>query len=115
MRLTVTPSVVCWWPVFGEVLAKVTEAAWYRVNIGFRLNPADVDGQYEMTDGVQHYAGAPDWGHARPSAMWKLAAGTAYTCELTSNGRSGGTWQYYRGGGVGQGHLFMFSPGTVPR
>ena len=115
MQLVLRPSINCWWPVSGEALLKVLDAVWYRANVGLQLSPADVDGVTLMTDGAMHHSGATDWSHGSPSALWKLAAGTTYTCQMGVAGTSGGTWQHYRGGGGSQGHMYIFSPGIVPR
>jgi hypothetical protein len=124
MQLFVVSPYDSWWPVFGEVLAKTLDAGWFRFNVKLRLllwngasyvESSDAFGVNKPTDGIMHHSGASDWNHGRPHGMFALTAGSSYSVQMVFDGSTGGTWQYYHGGGLTVGHTYIWSPGLIRR
>jgi hypothetical protein len=112
VRLLVTPSVDCWWPIRARMIVRCATAAWGDIWTQLALSPADADGQVGAHTSLQSHNALPGWTTLHVDALWKLAAATAYTCSLKVQASTGGiAWHYHHG----QEYLSMLSPGIVPR
>ena len=114
----ITPSYNCWWPLSAVVLVRVLDASWYGLNATVVLADAnnmlkpDADGRNYHLVRVVHNAAASDWVSVPITCQYKLLANETYRAQLALNGTTGGTWNYYRGGGM---HSWIASPGVVAR
>jgi hypothetical protein len=109
-QYTITPTIDCWFPVYGITLVRTLDAAWGRTNYGIWLNQNDALGVGIFLSAIEHHNAAADWVGGTVASMWALAANTTY---LVSMGLqvAPGNWQYYRGGG----HTALWSTGIFPR
>ena len=113
LRLSVTPSINCWWPVNASLLAKTVDANWGRAAVQLYLSPADPIFGINPEAQLMHHSGTTDWASATVSALFALSAGVAYTVTLRIGNLIGPavTWQYHRYAA----YTYINSPGIVPR
>ena len=111
MRLSVTPSCDCWWPVHANLLARNVTAAWGDLYVYPKLNTADADGVDRQQACLVLHNALP-YASVSLSTIWKLTAGVAYQLDLKVIASTGGIdWRYYKS----QQTLIMVSPGIIPR
>jgi hypothetical protein len=106
----ITPTIDCYWPTYLQVLARVTDTAWYRMETTLHLSPADVDGKADARGSVMHHSGASDWNSGYCRFAWKLAKNTTYTLTMVL-APVVGTWNFYRG----TTYTFLGHDGIRPR
>lgn len=96
MAITYTPTYPCYWVVKTNVMAHGLNdgAGWRRWDHSIGLSPADVNGDstgFQSPGSIYDYTGGPEWRTFSCSAMFRLAAGTAYTSYLVFTYVSAGT------------------------
>ena len=115
---SITPAYNCWWPINAALLLRILDSVWYGANVSIVLSDAnlmvktDADGRSQHHIRAIHNVGASDWVTAPIACQYKLVAGETYRAQLAISAFTGGTWNYYRGGGV---HCWIASPGVVAR
>jgi hypothetical protein len=107
LALSYTPPVDVWWEVHANigVLQKI-DAAYHYAYGQLELLPADVDSVSSAPNILTQHTSVDDYGWRGPQRIWKLAAGTAYTCTANFS-PAGGLWQFY------QGRDYMFIEGKA--
>lgn len=103
LALTYTPPVDCWWDVTATIGIVDSLNAVYNYMYGLLdISPNDVDN--EANGGYQIMTQRSDvnkYGHRKPEAIFKLAAGTTYTVSAQWVLGTVASWQY------NQGHAYL--------
>jgi hypothetical protein len=107
----ITPSIDCWWPCKMNVLARVLDAVWCRLECRIKIDPVDADGLNWSNGSIMHHSGACDWMQVAGGARtWKLNKGTTYTLTMQLYAVTG-TWNVYRA----PEHMWLAHDGIIPR
>jgi len=107
----ITPPIDCWWLCKMNVLARVLDATWCRLECRIKIDPVDADGINWSNGSIMHHSGACDWMQVAGGARsFKLNKGTTYTLTMQLYAVTG-TWNVYRA----PEHMWLGHDGIRPR
>lgn len=97
LALTITPTVPVWWEVYGKMgLVTKVDAAYAYAQMYLQLNVGDQDGVVQGLHYITQHSQVQNLEGYEVKRMFRLAAGTTYTCQMIF-GPSAGSWNYYQG------------------